>query len=68
MKNVGNSIPNGEKHTVIFEQPVWEKIKNIAEDNNMTVSYIINALIKNIDSVESKTVFIFNEREKGDDG
>lgn len=66
MRNVGNNISDGEKHTVIFEPNVWNKVKVIAEENNMTVSYVINELIKNIDSVENRVAFVFNTEIKGE--
>lgn len=60
----GKKILNGDKHCVTFEPVVWRKLQEIAQNNGMTISYVINELVKNVDTCENTTIFTFKTNSK----
>ncbi len=40
------------KHTVSVENEQWKKLERLANENNVTISYILNELIRSVDNFE----------------
>lgn len=53
-----------KKHTVSIENEQWAKLERFAADNNVTVSRILNELIRSVSSCESVTSFTIGKEQK----
>ena len=45
------------KHTVSIENEQWNKLERFANENNVTISYILNELIRSVDNFENRPRF-----------
>ncbi len=51
-----------KKHTITIEDELWDKLEKFASDNNVTVSRILNELIRSVNSCESVTSFTIGKK------
>lgn len=51
-----------KKHTITIEDELWDKLEKFANDNNVTVSRILNELIRSVNSCESVTSFTIGKK------
>lgn len=45
------------KHTVSIENTQWDKLQRFADENNVTISYILNELIRSVEEFENRPRF-----------
>ena len=61
MKNDKQPLAKGTtKHTMIFENEVWDKLCRISEESGVGKSAIINDLIRSVESCSASTKFVFH--------
>lgn len=54
------------KHTVVFEDEVWDRLCCISEESGVGKSVIINDLIRSVKSCSASTKFVFHSDSESD--
>lgn len=63
------SSTNYQKHCVSIENSQWDKLQRFANESNVTISYILNELIKGVEKFENRSSFGMQQRDcKKDNG
>ena len=57
---------NSTKHTVVFENEIWDKLCCISEESGIGKSVIINDLIRSVKSCSASTKFVFHSDSESD--
>lgn len=53
-------VKGSTKHTVVFEDEIWDKLCRISDESGVGKSVIINDLIRSVESCSASTKFVFH--------
>ena len=60
-RNLSGCQTDAEKHNITFDKECWEKLKVLAGKNGMTISAVVNGIIKSVSDIECRMSVEFAE-------